>query len=129
MILTSCTSKPVIPISNTLEIELNDRYPYYVKTLNNAASGDTVALTNFLMIKEIYDGATYDHGWVLIELMKKNGDKQFSDAIQKIDRSQKMKLNTYFHSGLDFNNEANILFKQYPITFEKLGFSKKDELE
>src|SRR6185295_17050066 len=86
--LASCMSKPVIPISNTLEIALGDRYSKYVSLLNKSASNDTTALVEFLMIENIYNGAGYDHGWVLTELMKKLGDKQFSDGLIKVNRKQ-----------------------------------------
>jgi hypothetical protein len=123
ILLISCTPKPVIPISNTLEIGLNNRYSNYVRLLNKSVKGDTVALTEFLIINNIYDAAAYDHGWVLIELMKKLGDKTFSNALSKMNRMQINNLNTYFRGGLDSNNEANKLPKQYPISFKLLGFT------
>lgn len=119
---TSCT-KPKIPISNTLEGTLGDRYSYYLKVLNRSAEGDSNAIVEFLLIKDIYDGASYDHGDVLIELMKIIGDCQFSNALLKLNEDQLEQVRTYFNAGSDVNSEIKELFIQYPITFKILRYS------
>lgn len=129
IVFTSCTSKSAIPISDTLEIALGDRYSRYLSLLNKSALNDTTALVEFLVIDNIYDGAGYDHGWVVIELMKKLGDKQFSDALYKMNRNQIDNLKEYFRVGLDGYSKSNIdLPKKYPLTFTLLGFAEKELL-
>ena len=79
------------------------------------------------MIENIYNGAGYDHGWVLTELMKKLGDKQFSDGLIKVNRKQLNNLKEYFKVGLDGDSKSNNnLPQQYPLTFKILGFTEKD---
>lgn len=120
----SCTPTPEIPISNTLEIALGDRYSVYVDLLNKAVSKDTAALHRFLEIDNIYDAAGYDHGWVLIQLMKKNGDKDFAKALLKLNKSQLNNLKQYFEVGTDGGGMSNdTLFKMYPNSFNQLSFS------
>ncbi|HET6226473.1 MAG TPA: hypothetical protein VFF27_09360 [Bacteroidia bacterium] len=62
ILLCSCKEQPLIPVSNTLEIALGDKYPDYVSDLNKAYGKDSVALLEFLKIDDIYDAAGYDHG-------------------------------------------------------------------
>lgn len=46
--LFSCKEQAKIPISNTLEIALNNKYSNYVNILNNTLDGDSLALKKFL---------------------------------------------------------------------------------
>jgi hypothetical protein len=126
IVFNSCTSKPLIPISDTLETSLHENYSNYVLLLNKSINGDTTALNEFLIINNIYDVAGYDHGWVLIELMKKLGDKQFSNGIAKLNSKQFSNLKEYFRVGLDENSQTLKLSKSYPITFNLFKFTEKE---
>lgn len=74
--------QPKIPVSNTLEIALGNRYSGYIGTLNKTFERDTTALLEFLKIDYIYDAAGYDHGFILFQLMKTYGNKDFAHALQ-----------------------------------------------
>lgn len=83
-VITSCTPDPAIQINDTLEMGLGKKYSDYVVKLNASVKGDTSALHNFLNVKDLYDGAAYEHGWVLIELLRKLGDETFANALGKL---------------------------------------------
>ncbi|MBU3662557.1 MAG: hypothetical protein FGM41_05090 [Bacteroidetes bacterium] len=102
---------------------LGDRYSDYVKLINKSASGDGEALVLFLQYQNIDDGAGYDHGWVLIELMKKVGDEQFSDALLNLSPTQVDHVKNYFNAGFDVHTKTDKLFNEYPKTFKVLGYS------
>jgi hypothetical protein len=121
--LLSC-SKPVIPISNTLELGLGSKYSSYVKLLNKSASGDSDALHEFLLIDYLSDGSGYDHGSVIVELIKKIGDNSFSTALGKLDEKQLNNVKDYVKAGLDGPGDmGSHLPKEYPLTFKLLGIT------
>jgi len=122
VVLNGCT-KPVIPISDTLEIGLGKRYSEYVTLLNKAADKDNKALVQLLTFKNIEDGAGYDHGWVLIELIKKVGDEEFSIALLKLNNEELERVRSYFNAGYDVYKNTDNLPKEYPLTFKVLGYS------
>ncbi len=121
VVITSCTPKPEIFISNTLELGLNNRYTDYVYKLNASIHGDTTALKDFLKYDKIYDGAAYEHGWVLIELMRKIGDNSFSNALKQMDEKQLNNINIYFKGGMDIHKKSNDIQNCYPKSFDILS--------
>jgi hypothetical protein len=123
----SCQSKPHIPISDNLKIALGNKYPDYVSMLNKATLGDTFNVRKFLEIDYIGEGGGYDHGWVLVQLMKKVGDEKFVNALQSFDKKKLDNVKQYFEVGIDNGGNKNaILFNEYPNTFKYLGFSKAE---
>ena len=121
-LIISCTPNPAIQINDTLEMGLGKKYSDYVVNLNASVKGDSSALHNFLNVKGLYDGAAYEHGWVLIELMRKLGDETFANALAKLNKEQLKNLNIYFKGGLDMHAKANELQRVYPNSFKILGF-------
>ena len=114
-------TRPVIPISNTLQINLDEKYDKYVSSLNKAADKDTAALHDILKT-EVYDGAVLDnHGWILIQLLKRNGDDIFYDALQKLDSIQFENVRSYIGAGTDYDTGAERSIRNYPKTSKLLG--------
>ena len=115
-----CTEQPKIPISNTLEIALDNhsKYSEYIRTLNKAVDKDSTALLNFFKIDYINDAAGYDHGFILVQLMKIYGDKKFSDILQMTNDQDLRKVRQYFEVGIDAksNSEKNEMKISYPIS-------------
>jgi|GEM_PF-2504122 len=113
---------PNIPISESLKTGLHGNYYHYVKLLNKSSNRNTVALKQFLELNNIYDGPAYEHGLVLIQLMKKNGDEIFSKVLVTIDSTQIQNLHGYVKAGMDRIDEkfADSLISEYPKTFRIL---------
>jgi len=110
-----CQEQPKIPISNTLEIALGNKYSTYVCKLNKAFKKDTTALLDFFKINYINDGAGYDHGFILFQLMKVYGDREFSNTLQKTTESELSDLRQYFEVGIDANDKyKDEMKKEYP---------------
>jgi hypothetical protein len=125
----SCQPKPAIPISDNLKIALGNKYPGYIETLNKATKGDTLSIRRVLEIDYIGGGRVYDHGWLLVQLMKKIGDEKFVSILHSFDKMKLENVKHYFEVGIDNGEKKNeILFNDYPNTFKYLGFSK-GELE
>jgi hypothetical protein len=129
LLFYSCQSKPAIPISDNLKIALGNKYPGYIETLNKATKGDTLNIRRVLEIDYIGGGGGYDHGWLLVQLMKKIGDEKFVSILHSFDKMKLENVKHYFEVGIDNGEKKNeILFNDYPNTFKYLGFSK-GELE
>lgn len=109
---------PVIPFDDTLETGLRDDYGEYVHALNNAAQGDTVSIERVLRTDGLYDGAAYEHGWVLLELLRIVGDARYHDALVKLDTVALKRACTYMEGGLDVHTKSQELRRQYPRTFQ-----------
>ena len=117
IVFGGCTDHAPIPISNTLELAIESRYNSYVLTLNKACRHDSIALVEFLKIDYINDAAGYDHGYVLFQLMKNNGDKEFSNALKKLNKSQLNTVRNYIEVGLDADDEGqHMLNLNFPIS-------------
>lgn len=115
--LFSCKEQPKIPVSNTLEIALGNKYSSYVNYLNKASEGDTSALFNFLKIDYIYDAAGYDHGDILFQLIKLYGDKRFAEVLKKMSQKDLNHVSQYFEVGLDANDIKKYeMINNYSIT-------------
>lgn len=116
----SCNEQPKIPISNTLEIALDNhsKYSEYVRTLNKAFEKDSTALLNFFKIDYIYDAAGYDHGYIIFQLLKIYGDKKFANILQKATKKDLIYVSQYFEGGIDSNSDSqNDEIKiRYPIS-------------
>jgi hypothetical protein len=126
----SCQEQPKIPVSNTLEVALGNRYSEYVTLLNKAFKKDTTVLSDFLKIDYIYDAAGYDHGFILFELMKIYGDKEFSYTLGKMSSNNLKNVSQYFEVGLDANDTHKIeMKKEYPISYEILRLKKRVTLK
>ena len=120
-ILKCSTFSPKIPISNTLEIALAKNYDKYVELLNKSINNDTIALTEFLKIDNIYDAAGYDHGYIIIQILENVGDSNFANAVKKLDAKEMQNLKQYFEVGFDAKNTLQEEYKfKYPTTFKLL---------
>ncbi len=78
---------------------------------------------DFLIIKGLYDGAAYEHGWILIELMRKIGDGQFTTAVIQLNGEELNNLKVFFNGGLDMHSRLVDLPKDYPNSFKALGIN------
>ena len=122
---SSCNTNK-ISIPNTLETDLRNKsnYRYYCQLVNKSIQGDTLALKEIMLISDIYDGAGYEHGCIMIEIMKAIGDNQFNKGLNRLSDSQKENVKQYIDVGIDFlsltTQERNNMAKKNPMTYKTL---------
>jgi hypothetical protein len=117
--LNSCKPNSFIPISNNLEIALNQKGDYnnYISLLNKSVQNDSSALNKFFKINYIYDAAGYDHGFILFQLLKNIGDKNFASNLKKLDKTELINVINYIEVGIDGNEERKKEIKdKFPET-------------
>lgn len=121
MLLYGCIEQPEIPVPNTLEIALGNKYASYVSNLNKACERDTSALLVLLKMDDIYDAAGYDHGYMLVQLMKLNGDTSFAKILQCMTRKDLNNVSQYIEVGLDANDSEKYEMKnKFPLSMNIL---------
>jgi len=119
---------PNVPLGGNLE--LTSDYYHYVWLLNRATHKNKLALKRFLSIDKDA-GAAEDHGAVIIELIKLQGDDFFSETLKEIDSKRIQQLNSYIGSATQFNRGSfnDSLFKQHPKTFKALKYTSEEMRE
>lgn len=132
VVFSASCMRPALIIPDNLEIQLRGRtsYRHYVKLVNQAMAKDTIALRELLMMDDIYDAASYEHGDILIQLLENLGDEHYGKVLSSVPTKQKVvSLQSYFWAGMDIRKpEYKIrIDKEYPITFKELEFNEKEK--
>lgn len=121
--------RPALIIPDTLETHLrySSSYRHYVKLVNRAMDKDTTALKELLLIDNIGDGASYEHGDILIQLLQNLGDDFYSNVLKTVPADQKSILQDYFMVGMDIRKKECVfrVDKKYPKTFKELEFDEE----
>jgi hypothetical protein len=117
-LILGCNPKPALPILDNLENALNEygEYSDYVAKLNSAYSGDSTALISFIKIDNLYDGAAYDHGEVLISLLQHLGDNKFYEGLKNCSNAEQDNVRGYIFAGLDGVVNSRELIEKFPKT-------------
>lgn len=122
--INACDNNDHLQIPNTLEIALqqNNEYCLYVSLLKKSLHSDTASLHKFLNIDNIYDAASYEHGSMLLFLLNKIGDNNFSTPICTMSNDRISNLRAYIIAGLDSSSEhdSDNFRAYYPETFRCL---------
>ena len=121
-----CRHQSTIPISNTLEMALDnsDRYNEYVDCLNRAYEGDTTALEVFFKIDWIYDVACYYHSFNLLDIMQQRDDACIAALLLKLNKQELANVKSYLEVAIDQSDTESVikkLKKEYPKSLQVLG--------
>ena len=78
----------------------------YCEILSTATKGDEESIRELLLL-EIYDAAGYDHGAVIVDLIKIVGEDKVIRAIEAMNCEQKTSITSYIEAGLQYGNNPN----------------------
>lgn len=122
-IIFSCRTKPVFPISNTLEIALeqNGKYEEYVQLLNHAQGNDLTALRTFLTIDWIADAAGYNHAFMLSYILEQKNDTTLLPILKAMTATEITSLKSYLDVAIDQSN-GEVLKKLSAICPQSVAF-------
>lgn len=113
-----------IEVSELLNIVSREQNINYCKLLNKAIKGDDASVRQLALL-EIYDGAAYDHGTVLVYLIKLIGEERFIRSLDTINDKQKNRIEGFLSAGLEYSNNPDIQFRtikeEFPILSDYLG--------
>ncbi len=83
----------------------------YCELVNKALKGDEKALLYLTRVR-VADGATYQHGAVMIELIEHVSEEKFMNIIQEISfEDQSVLYYSYLRAGLEYTNNPKYINK------------------
>ncbi|HYF02491.1 MAG TPA: hypothetical protein VEC36_03890 [Patescibacteria group bacterium] len=84
----------------------------YCDLINESFDGNEKSIVQLSLV-DVYDGATYEHGEVLIELIHNMSERKYTRLIEKLSLSDQKEIYYYLLAGLDFTNNSN--FKRQKV--------------
>lgn len=112
-----------IEVSELLLVVSEEQNIDYCKLLNEATNGNESSIKEIALLK-IYDGAAYDHGAVLVDLIEKIGEDKFIQSIRTINNIEKKWIKGYLEAGIKYGGNTRIqgqtLKDAFPIISEFL---------
>lgn len=118
----NCSRQKVIngiEVSELLQIVSKEQHINYCKQLNEATKGDTTSIKQLALL-EIYDGAGYDHGGVIVDLINIIGEDKFIQSLTTINKEQKQIVKGYIEVGLEYGNNPNSQTQSFKKAFPKI---------
>jgi uncharacterized protein (TIGR02145 family) len=91
----------------------------YCKLLKKAIKKDTTSI-KALTLLEFWNGISYDHGGVIVDLIGIIGEDNFLQSLATINNREKMKVNSYLMVGLLYNYDSKFNGKTLEDAFPKI---------
>ena len=116
-----CGSKVIngIEVSELLLIASKEQNIDYCKLLNEAIEGNNSSIRKLALLK-FYDGAGYDHGAVVVDLIELIGEDKFIYSLTTINDEQKKWIKGYIEVGLEYGNNPNLQSQTFKEAFPKI---------
>lgn len=114
-----------IKISETLQNHVNNKNIKYCSFLKKALGGNEKSIKEFLLL-DIQDSAGYDHGNVILKLIKKLGDDVVIKSVADVTSKEKKRILSYINVGFEYGDFTDQDLKNsYPALYEFLTKSKE----
>lgn len=108
-----------IDVSELLLVVSEERGIDYCTLLSKAVSGDDVSIMH-LSTLTICDGAGYDHGAVIVDLIKRIGEDKFIHSLKTASAEQKNLIKMYIEAGLEYGNNHTLQGNAFEEVFPKI---------
>lgn len=120
--LTNCVNRVTngIEVSELLLLASREQGIDYCKMLNKAINGDADSIRQFALL-EFGDAAGYDHGSVIVKMIKLVGEDSFIQSLSTINDEQKRLIKGYIDAGLEYGTGQPFEVKTINDVFPKLG--------
>ena len=96
----------------------------YCKVLKKATENDENSIRQLVLL-EYYDGTSYDHGSVIVDIIELLGEEAFLKAISTIEDRQKKYVASIIKAGLEYGNNPRLQglsFKEaFPSVFDYIS--------
>lgn len=94
----NCSQVKGIKIPELLNRSVDESY---CKLLERALELDKDAIIE-ISVFDVFDSASYEHGYVLIRLIEKIGEEEYLKAIKNVSVEQKKSIESYLWAGLEY---------------------------
>ena len=91
----------------------------YYKLLNEAIKGNDLSIRQLALLK-VYDGAGYDHGAVIVDLIERIGENIFIKSLTNINNEQKQWIKGSIEVGLEYGNNPNLQTQSFKEAFPRI---------
>lgn len=122
MCFVNCSrSKSVngIEVSELLFSVSKEQHINYCKLLNEATKGDVTSIKQLVLLR-FYDASGYDHGSVIVDLIKIIGEDKFIKSLATINKEEKQIVKGYLVVGLEYRNNSDLHAKTLKDVFPKI---------
>ena len=114
----NCKNVAGIEVSDLLDYHTSNREIEYCAMLKQALTGEPSKLELFILL-DIYDGAGYDHGIVISEIVEFFGEAKFIELTEGLTQKQKKKVLSYMEVGVEYDKMRQQDMKtEFPILTE-----------
>lgn len=119
--ITNCSRSKVINgihVSELLLVVANEQNTDYCKMLRKAIEGDIPSIRQLTLL-DISDGASYDHGAVIVDLIELVGEDIFVQALESISTKQKEQIKSFIKAGLEYGRHTEWNSQMFENVFPK----------
>ena len=108
-----------IEVSELLLSVSKEQHINYCKLLNEATKGDVTSIKQLVLLR-FYDASGYDHGSVIVDLIKIIGEDKFIKSLATINKEEKQIVKGYLVVGLEYRNNSDLHAKTLKDVFPKI---------
>lgn len=101
---TNCPKIEGINVSELLYFAAENRSYPLCDLVEKSVAKDKEAL-KALSLLNIYDAASYDHGILLVDMIKKVGSSVYIDALGELSKEEKEKIKMYLDVGVEYGKK------------------------
>lgn len=120
--LDTCSKRLGFPLSYHLFNKIRIDGSTYCELVNQSLDGNEKAIISLSKVK-VYDGAGYEHGAVLIEVIDKMSEQKYIDLLKGDFTTHDISklFNTYIRAGMDFTDNPKYSRKKVEEAFPLLS--------
>lgn len=122
----NCSKEIGVQLDHHLFAHINIDDNSYCDIAINAMKGDQQAIASLSKI-DVHDGASYQHGAVLIEVIDKISEEKYLQVVNSFDKKEKMLIFYSVWAGLDFTSNTKYKRKRIEVVFPELSKNLKPE--
>ncbi len=112
-----------ITVSELLITVSNERHGIdYCRLLKKATNGDPGSIKKLTLLN-FYDGTAYDHGGVIVDLMKMVGEDKFIQSFEELDSVRKQLIKGYIECGMEYGSDPSLQDASIEEAFPKVYIS------
>jgi len=98
-----------------------ERHINYCKLLRNAIKNDSASIRAFTLLKFHGGESSYNHGWVIVDLIGIIGEDKFIRSLAAINDREKGGVKGYIRAGLEYGKNPRFQGKPLEEAFPKVN--------
>ncbi|MBQ6724949.1 MAG: hypothetical protein IJQ89_00065 [Bacteroidales bacterium] len=108
-----------IEVSELLLVVSEEQNIDYCKLLNEATKGNESSIKEIALL-DFSDGAAYDHGAVLVDLIEKIGEEKFVQSFKSLIVREKKWIKGFLEVGIEYGGNVNMQGQTLKDVFPKI---------